>query len=463
MVKFLSRPLFKRTGLASLLLVLALSCTASIDYMRYVDKVERNLRTGNFEKAGKSIDKARKKEIYKRKDRLLFYLDKGIVLHYAGKWAESNQFFDKAEKTIEALFTKSVSQMAMSYMLNDNVTDYYGEIYENIYLNVFKALNYHHLGQEEAALVEIRKVNIKLRELDDKYGQAMSTFAEENEVDVPEDENQPFYSDALAHYLSEVFYTGQRDYDQGRISRRNLHQAWRTQKNIYDFALPDFLTDEQVTNWGLRVIAFSGTAPKKRAYGGMITTYKDQIGISDLSVPIALPNIPFPGSKPGYHFKFELPVLENRTSAVEDIHIRINGREYGTLELLENMGQIAEYTFEAHKMMIYLKTVLRTVAKGIAAAEAKKKLKKEAEADKILGAFIDMAVDASVDATERADLRCWSTMPQNCYVGQFDVPKGKVDVEAVFVSASGQIIARQRMDQVEVGKGVQLLEFVSLN
>jgi len=106
---------------------------------------------------------------------------------------------------------------------------------------------------------------------------------------------------------------------------------------------------------------------------------------------------------------------------------------------------------------------LRTVTKGLAAAEAKKKLKKEADANKILGAFIDFAVDAGVDASERADLRCWSTMPQKCYIGQVPLSAGKHQVQLIFLDRNGDEVDRQWVDNVELNEKINLLECTSLN
>ena len=445
---------------ASALLLAA--CAASMQYMKYVQSVDKALQAGQYRAASKKVDKARKLHLYSKHDKLLFYLDKGIIEHYAGNYEVSNRYFEKAEQTMEKLFTHSISQSAASFLWNDNVIDYWGEVYERLYVNVFKALNYSHLGNIEDALVEIRKVNIKLQEMDDKYGSALQEAAKKQKLKM--DDNAPFYSDVIAHYLSSLFYLAEDEEDNSLISLRKLKKAWETQPSVYDFSMPKLVAIKRrkAANT-VDIIAFTGTAPKKKASGGKITTYKDYIGISDLSQPVALPNIPFPGAKPGWHFKFAFPTIHVTPSRIHEIQIFVDGKKAGSLSLLEDMGRVAEHTFEKHKNMIYLKTVLRTVTKGIAAAEAKKKLKKDAEADFILGAFIDMAVDAGVDASEQADLRCWNTMPQKCYIGQIRFPKGKHTVQAKFFDKNRALVEVQTIENVELSETMNLLEFISLN
>ncbi len=100
--------------------------------------------------------------MYRNKERLLFYLDAGMVHHIHGNWQQSNELLTLAEETIEELYTKSVARAASSMLLNDNSLEYSGEDYEDIYINVFKALNYIELGDPDAAMVEVRRVDEKL-------------------------------------------------------------------------------------------------------------------------------------------------------------------------------------------------------------------------------------------------------------------------------------------------------------
>lgn len=456
------RAVLSRFLLLSISAWLLTACAGSVQYIKYVQTVDRALQSGQYENAAKKVDKARKQHLYSSHDKLLYYLDKGVIEHYAGHYAESNRYFDKAEQTMEKLFTHSVSQIAASFLLNDKVIDYWGEIYERLYVNVFKALNYSHLGKVEDALVEIRKVNIKLQEMDDKYGSALQDAAKKQKIKV--EDKRPFYSDAIAHYLSALFYLAEEEEDNSLISLRKLKQAWETQPAVYDFSMPELVRPEEGSPSNtVNIIAFTGTAPKKKAAGGKITTYEDFIGISDLSQPVALPNIPFPGAKPGWHFKFAFPVIKVKPSRIREIRVFVDGKNAGSLSLLEDMGRVAEHTFEKHKNMIYLKTVLRTVTKGIAAAKAKKKLKKNAEADFLMGALIDMAVDAGVDATEQPDLRCWNTMPQKCYIGRIRLPEGKHTVQIKFFDKRRGLVETQRRENVTLNQSINLLEFISLN
>ena len=65
---------------------------------------------------------------------------------------------------MEQTRTKSISQAAGATVLNENITEYNGNIYEYLLINAFNSLNYYNLGNLEEALVEIRKIENKQNE-----------------------------------------------------------------------------------------------------------------------------------------------------------------------------------------------------------------------------------------------------------------------------------------------------------
>jgi hypothetical protein len=61
------------------------------------------------------------------RDRLLELLQRGHVLHYAGRFEESNAAFQLAEDLAASLYTRSISQAAASLIVNDLAVDYRGK------------------------------------------------------------------------------------------------------------------------------------------------------------------------------------------------------------------------------------------------------------------------------------------------------------------------------------------------
>jgi hypothetical protein len=447
-----------------LLAFMLFQCAHTRTNVDFFKPLRADLLKEDYSSAIKKIEKAKVEEEYAYKDRVLYFLDKGVVLYYSGNYEKSIQALEKADKAMEELFTKSISGAAASFLLNDNANDYFGEIYENLYVNVFKALSFIHLNKFDAAYVEIKRLNDKLRELEDKFGKySESMNKSEKSNNQIKYEAAQFYNDALAGYLSYLIFRADNEYDNSRISFEKVKEAWETQPSIYDYGFPSNLTlKKQASGPYLNILAFTGSAPEKYAVGGKITTYDDYIGISNVDEPLTLPKIHFPGLESGYHFKFSFPEIATPKSKISEIEVYVNGAKKTNLQVLEKMGNIAAYTFEANRNMIIAKTLIRTVVKGIATAEAKKELRKGTNANFFVGALMDAAIDAGVDATENADLRCWRTLPNKCYIGEIQLDKGTYDIEIRFLDMTGNIVSRKIVPAYEVGNGLNLIDATSL-
>ncbi|HDR04815.1 MAG TPA: hypothetical protein ENN84_06165, partial [Candidatus Marinimicrobia bacterium] len=122
----------------ALILIIMTACASTQTSTEQFANTDDMLLRGDYQAVISQLEAAKEKE-YKAKDRVLYYLDLGMLHHYAGNFEKSNEFLQKAEYAIEELFTASISKIATSLLLNDNALDYSGEDYEDIYLNIFKA------------------------------------------------------------------------------------------------------------------------------------------------------------------------------------------------------------------------------------------------------------------------------------------------------------------------------------
>ncbi|MCK5034008.1 MAG: hypothetical protein KAS18_10255 [Calditrichia bacterium] len=450
------------------LIIFTAGCAGLKSHVDFYYNVEADLKTGNYLRAGDLVDKAKSTQKYSKKDRALYYLDKGVILHYAGKYSQSNVILEDADQAMEELYTKSISRAAASLLLNDNILEYSGEIYDNIYVNIFKALNYLHLKKFDGALVEVNRINDKLRVLDDLHSEWVEQINSSDSAKIKiERKSNEFYDDVLANYLSYLIYRVDGAYDDSRISYERLVNTWNSYSEIYNFPFPQHLDSvsyyrqEHVVN----IMAFAGNGPDKYEVGGQITTYDDVIHVSDLTYFKENHIFAWPGIKQGYHFKFAFPDMRQRRSNIDKVIIRDNGKIIGELELLENMGNVSLNTFESNKHVIYFKTLIRTIIKGLASEKGKKKLREKANAEDsfLLGAILNWTVDMAVDATENPDLRCWRTLPQNCYVGEFALESGKHNINVEFLSSSGSVVKKEKFRNFNVSPRFNLIEAICLN
>lgn len=449
-----------RLGLIALVMVLG-SC-ATTRNQRFVE-IDTMARDGDFAGAVARVEGERE-TLYPERDRVLFFLDSGMLHFYNRDFSRSIEQFNEAERLIEELFTVSISRAAATFLLNDNAQEYSGEDFEDIYLNVFKAVAFIEQGEMDAAFVEVRRINNKLNLLEDKYQGLAAQYSntEDAAVDFEIGESR-FFNSALARYLSLVMYRADGDPDGARIDWEQIQQAFVTQGNLYDFENP--LTDAVLSppeeGARLSVVAFTGEAPVKRAETLYVVTFDNEVEIVFASedqtgslIPEGYSRFYYPGVEGGFRFKFQLPRMELRGSDVERISVLADGQPVGELGMLENLEQIALDTFQVKEPLIFLKTVTRTIVKGIVAERSKQAMEDAAldsgsVAGLAAGLLGSIATDVAVDASEQADLRVSRYFPAYAYVGEWDLPEGTPEITIEY-HGSGGVLHRDVIGPVDI-------------
>lgn len=466
-------------------------CAALITQTEIYKEITPRIQNQNWEAAISEVEKARERGAYPNKERLLYLLDMGILHHYAGDYTESNDYLELAERSIEELYTASVSRAALSMLLNDNALEYRGEDYEDIYLNVFKALNYLALDQYDEALVEIRRLNNKLQLLTDKYGnlaESLNRF-EDKHVDFKATEVD-FHNDALGRYLGALLYYYDGKYDDARIDLENYRHAITAQPRLYSHS-PIELELSALDTSLLHVVAFTGMAPEKAPVEFRLHTGKNHLLVFPAHQGQSFAQrFDWEGMAEGYYFKFAVPELRRNASRVSAIEVYADGQYLGALQLLEDMSRVAEVTFQRHRSLIYLKSITRTVLKGIAGKKAKEKFAEEEPAEdkedkketkdkkekaeeegkgeksgkgKFAKWLFSAVVDIATEISEQADLRTWRTMPSAAHAGYFPLPEGTYEVSLRFLDIRRKVLYRRDFQGVKVARArLNFLEGVLL-
>ena len=410
--------------------------------------MDRMLSAADYPAAITQIEAA-KETVYTHKDRVVYYLDTGMLHHWNGNYAKSNEMLEKAERGIEENFTKSVSRSASSMIMNDNVLAYAGEDYEDIYLNVFKALNYLALGLNDEAFVEVRRIDNKLVQLESKYDKVareMNKAEEAHETFVAGKSH--FQESALGRYLGMMLYRADHKWDDVRIDLEKIDRGWKLQPGIYTFPKPDFSRSAErvhAPKARLNIIAFSGRAPDKKATTFLFHTEENVIILASSSENYlgkqhlsGLGAIPWPGIGEGYHFKIQLPHMEKHPSKVGRIEVEVAGLATENLQRLESMENVAIETFSIQKPIIFLKTITRAVVKGLAAEQAKQQMTKNMDGG--MAFFTRLAADMLVDSTENADLRLSRFFPAEAAVRELHLDEGTYDVRIKYYTSGGKLL-----------------------
>jgi hypothetical protein len=450
----------QRTTIALLILLLAvfLSGCASLMTNTYrYNGTREMLASRDTQSAIKRLE-SRKTGQYRHKDRVVKYLDLGMLYHYQGDYVKSNQFLEKAELAMEQLYTKSVSKAALSLLLNDNALDYFGEDYEDIYTNVFKALNYLHLDLYDDAFVEIRRINEKLARLEDKNVKLAEGFdkSKARKAEITAGTNK-FTSSALGSYLSMSLYRQENLPDDARIDYDKILSAFASEPEIYDFPLPAISDSSSIPQEPiLHVLAMVGTSPYKVSKELHIATEKDLLVIASVDENVDIAPIFWPGIDTGYYFKFALPAMVNDTTKVAEVIVRVDGNPY-QLEKLEDIGKVAVSTFAVREPIIYLKTITRAVVKGVLAEEMQKQIEKKNPG--IGGFALSLLTGAAIYMTENADLRTSRFFPNAVLVSDIPLPAGEHNIAIEYYDQTGNLLYTDDRGRVNIsGNSLNLIE-----
>jgi hypothetical protein len=411
------------------------------DYEAAIQEINRG-QDGNF-------------RVYSSNNAISLYLDKGLLEHYAGNYQSSSADLQRAERLIEEAYTKSITQNFLSYIANDNTKDYPGEDFEDIYINVFNALNYYHRGSIEGALVEIRKLSMSSGKLDmlaRKYEyKDPNTGASLNEMleketgygGLPPTKSVNFSNSALARYLGALFFLSSGNTDSARIEFDQVYRAFRTNDNIYRHSVPQAV--EAARNVPrdkarLNIISFTGLSPIKRERSSVI---------------------PLPFRHPILRIAhFKLPALERRPSIITRIEVIVNGTNRFNLELLEDMSAVVEETFNARYSNILQKAFIRTIIKYAAAQIVISETeRRQGEGAATIAAI---AARASLELSESADTRMSRFLPGKAYIGGINLDPGTYSVIINYYQNNDIINSTEYKDVIVNPNRLNLLESVNL-
>jgi uncharacterized protein len=187
-------------------LVVLTGCGTSVN--RY-HLIEQSLLAGNPEQAASIVEQAEKD--YGGKSRLLYEMDRGMLLQLAGHYQLSSAVLEQADEEVERLYTRSIRSESAAFLSNDTALPYEGDAYEHVLINVMKALNYAAQGNLQEALVEARRIDHRLNVLSDTVK-----------------DSSRYRNDGFARYLSGILFEAAGDLNNAFIAYRNAHEAYQS-------------------------------------------------------------------------------------------------------------------------------------------------------------------------------------------------------------------------------------------
>jgi len=461
----------KKPYLCFFLILFILSCATQFTYY---STLRNFLSIDDYSKAESVIEENKLKE-YKGKDELLYWLDKAIVLHYAGKYEDSIIAFEKAEKLAWELYTKSISEEITTLLISDNLRSYPGEDFEQVFINVFQALNYLFLKKYEDALVEARKVDHKLKTLQVNYGR-----------------RNVYKEDAFMRYLTGLIYESQNELNDAFISYRKSIIEYLNNKKIYTFDIPQDLIYRTLTI--AKKLGFREEFEEICRNLNLNTSWKDIKYDSENNAELIL--FHYNGFAPykvdeyievsfgegwGYVGSIKVSSEEEATlqkarqiarsiASNEQFLVAFpkfvpteNKVKYAVVEFYDLSGKkiISQKTFKVEDIeTIAIKDledkITRIRIKSIARAAIKYALSKEftqrltEKSDEFSKWLVKKAFQVTSVATEQADKRSWKTLPKEINLCVVSLPEGEYNIEINFYDGYNNFVKKTIMNRVNL-------------
>lgn len=440
---------------------------------RVQQQIEQNLLVGDYGLALEVVEQERDRT-YRGRNRLLYHLEKGMLLHLDGRYAESNAEFETAKRLGDDLYSRSISNEGLSLMTNDYALDYAGENFERTLIHLFAAMNYSLLGERDSALVEARQVGEYLRKL-----QVDSTTP------------NVYQEDAFARYLSALLYEAAGELDAALVDYKKAIAAYADYREQFGVPRPAslFANAERVAArlgpWAREDLAALGSPGEPReipeGHGELILIHYNGLSpIKDqtrLTIPFseawlfvaALQGIADPEARREIErattvvsalrgvdvVSVAFPTFVDRSYVIDRMEPRIPtaARILGP-ELVEDVGEIAKKDLEDRKTRIYTKTVARAAIK-YAIQKGAEVAARQADDNygSLLVAGTQIVGNIARYATEQADKRVWSTLPDEIWMASAIVPAGRHDVAVDFVTAQSTVVETRTLPGIEVAPG----------
>lgn len=369
-----------------LLLFCILTLSSACIHSGYVYKarsLKGAIEDGNYDKALKWYEAQKPAE----RDKLLYLLDHGTILHIAGRYPESIKVFAEAIDLSERLTAAHVPSKTASLLTNDQLIPYDGEKFEKLIMHTYQVMNYLGLAQYNEALVEVRRIHTKF---DDYFKKDAKTYLQNAFAAYLAGtvwEKNKKYNDAFIDYKSAASIThpwSALEKDLWRTARRSglmaQYQALRKQGIVKADSFEEF-----PQNGELILLVGEGWAPEK------YSTEEHQ-GLQVFPIP-RYPDLKIPPP----HFS----LYEKETNLAQT-------------EIAYRVDDAARATLSDNMPGIITRAIARLAVKeGTAVAVGK-------EVDETLGIFLGFLFLA----TNEADTRSWLTLPRSFQIIRVSLPEG---------------------------------------
>lgn len=393
-------------------------------------------QTGDGVTAAAEVGRKATKSAHK-KDELIWLLEQGTILSTVGDLDGGLMAFNKADDLIsqqEAEAKLKVGAEAVALFTNQATLPYSGTAYDKIMLSTYKALDYLHQSNVDAARVELNRGLQRQRDaVADHSKKIEKTLAEAEKIKSPEPDAKGADGEAVVAYdvaraqqdekLSaavsqqmqvvdqyllpyadyvnpfSVFVDGlffshlgldNADLERGRKSFERVKGMSPGGYISADYAMAEALASGQSTDAVTYILFATGSAPSRTQ-----TRF-------DIPLFLLTDEVSYVGAS--------FPALDYHKNYIPEVMAHAAGKTYVS-ELLCDMDAIISRDFKNEWPVVMTKTLVSTATKAIAGQAAEKAIASGSNDWKMKLAAKALNIGAQA-ATNIADLRSWVTLPK---------------------------------------------------
>jgi hypothetical protein len=422
-------------GIALCTIAVLTGCAA--DYTSMMSPVRSDLSRGSPEDALRELEESFSDST--GNDRLLYLMELGNLCRLAGYHERAQAALILADRISDLQRGVDLGEEIGALLTSDLAREFRGADFEKVFINYCLAASFAAEGDLEEALVEARRVNEKLKVLNQEY-----------------EHRNRYDDDAFVRYFMGVLYEAAGDLDDALVSYR-LSAAVYDSVYLREYGVPapdglradilrlcvdlgfDSLFDEYRVRWPdvdwESTLVPGGTGEVVVVLEvGNISARREHMAVfssEDRVHSLALPSIP--------------PFPRRRVHA----EVRSGGVSVEA-SLVEDLDGIARKNLEDQAARDVAAAIARLAVKaGI--AEAGESIVREATDDDDLAEGVGFLLSLVGAASERADLRAWLTLPSQIHMARLALPAGWQDVD---VYVDGRLAGSERVDVPEGGIGL---------
>ncbi len=410
---------------------LAVACS-NMNIQRHYEEMRPSMVRGDWKTAVSQLEDAKKRGIYGEQDRVMYWLNYGTALHYAGDFEKSQGVFVQAEQAMQDLWTKSISAEASKFLLNETVQPYPGEDFEKILLYLYTALNDVDMGKVQDALVEARRADEFLKKMRVEY---------EKEGGI----GTLYKQDAFMLWLVGMFYELEGSWNDAELAYQAAYQAYQgSYSGTFGVGAPSFLVEDIVRT--AQLAGDGQSADEWRSKGGTGETVdKLKQGMAEIVLIYGSGESPrkieftINHQMPdGYVARIALPKFKKVPHQIAYCEVDVAGTTMRS-QPMEPVTTIALKNFKAQQGGLTARAIARAVLKYAATKGTQKAVSGNGSDGKraAAGALLGLAGNIAAAATEAADLRSWTTLPGEIEVARLWVPPGQQTLDLKFFTQSG--------------------------